>query len=296
MDEQAVGMGGKMGTPTIGFLGVGQIGEPMVERLLAAGHRVRLYARRPEVADRLSAAGAQPVEKAADVGACDVVVSCLFSDAQILDVLPGVVRAMAPHTVLVSHTTGRPGTLDRLAASAPGGNAAIVDAAFSGTADAVRAGRLVVYLGGEPGHVATARQVVGAYADPVISTGGRGSALRVKLLNNLLFAAISQLTLGGLEAGRALGIEESALLEALVVSSGGSTAGRYIAARGGAEPFTATVTPYLRKDLKACGDVAAEAGVDLSTLLAAVHGGPMRLGDETTRRTSRTELFDEDHH
>ncbi|MFE6488543.1 NAD(P)-dependent oxidoreductase, partial [Streptomyces sp. NPDC057757] len=255
------------------------------------------YARRPEVRDRLSAAGARLVGEVADLAASDVVVSCLYSDAQVLDVLPGVVRSMQAHTVLVSHTTGRPGTLDRLAAYAPGGSAAIVDAAFSGTADAVRAGRLVVYLGGEPGHVAVARQVVGAFADPVISTGGRGSALRVKLLNNLLFAAISQLTLGGLEAGRALGIDEGALLEALAVGSGGSTAGRYITARGGAEPFTATVTPYLRKDLEACVDIASEAGVDLSTLLSAARGGPMRLGDESsTQRSPRTERFDEDHH
>ncbi|MFE9924517.1 NAD(P)-dependent oxidoreductase [Streptomyces sp. NPDC005774] len=281
-----------MGTLTVGFLGAGQIGEPMVERLLAAGHRVRLYARRPEVRGRLSAAGAQPVDEAADVAASDVVVSCLYSDAQMLDVLPEIVEAMDARTVLVSHTTGLPGTLDRLDTYAAGGRAAIVDASFSGTPDAVRAGRLVVYLGGDPGHLAPARQVVGAYARPVLTTGGRGSALHVKLLNNLLFAAISQLTLRTLEAGRVLGVEDSALLEALAAGSGGSTAGRYITARGGAEPFTATVTPYLRKDVAACRAVAAEAGADLTTLLAAAHDGPMRLGDPSTTRTER---FDEDH-
>ena len=280
-----------MTMPTVGFLGAGQIGEPMVERLLAAGHQVRLYARRAEVRARLSAA--QLVAEPADVAASDVVVSCLYSDAQMLDVLPEVVAAMDARTVLVSHTTGRPGTLERLAAYSPEGRAAIVDAAFSGTADAVRAGRLVVYLGGEAGHVATARQVVAAYADPVLTTGGRGSALRVKLLNNVLFAAIAQLTLGGVEAGKALGIEESALLDALAVSSGGSTAGRYITARGGAQPFIATVTPYLRKDVEACGDVAAEAGVDLSTLLTAARSGPIRLGRPSP---SETELLHEDHH
>ncbi|MFJ1969455.1 NAD(P)-dependent oxidoreductase [Streptomyces sp. NPDC087903] len=277
-----------MSTLTVGFLGAGQIGEPMVERLLAAGHRVRLYARRPEVRARLSTAGALLVDAPADVAACEVVVSCLYGDTQVLAVLPEVVRAMDARTVLVSHTTGRPVTLDRLDAHGAAGGAAIVDAPFSGTADAVRAGRLVVYLGGEREHVATAREVVGAYADQMIATGVRGSALRVKLLNNLLFASISQLTLRGLEAGRALGVEESALLEALAVSSGGSAAGRYITARGGAESFAVTVTPYLRKDLDACGDVATEAGVDLSALLAAARGGPLRLGAPSTSRTERS--------
>ncbi|WP_411147691.1 NAD(P)-dependent oxidoreductase [Streptomyces sp. A30] len=266
---------------TVGFLGAGQIGEPMVERLLAAGHRVRLHARRAEVRDRLSAAGAELVDDVRNIAACDAVVSCLYSDDQMLDVLPEVVAAMDTGTVLLSHTTGAPKTLDRLDAFAPGGRAAIVDAAFSGTADAVRAGRLTVFLGGEGEHLVTARRIVGAYADPVVTTGKRGSALRVKLLNNLLFAAITQVTLRGLAAGRALGVTEDTLLEALAVSSGGSTAGRYIAARGGAEPYAAAVAPFLRKDLAACRATAAEAGLDLSELLAAAQDGPMDLGEVT---------------
>jgi 3-hydroxyisobutyrate dehydrogenase-like beta-hydroxyacid dehydrogenase len=256
----------------IGFVGAGHIGEPMVERLLAAGHRVRVYARRPEVRERLS--GAELVDRARDIADCDVVISCLYSDAQVLDVLPEVVEAMGPHTVLLSHTTGTPAALSSLSATA-----AIVDAPFSGTAEAVRAGTLTVYLGGEPSHVATAREVVSAYADPVITTGARGSALRVKLLNNLLFAAITQVTLRGLEAGRAMGIEESALLEALAVSSGGSTAGRYIAARGGSERYVEAVTPFLRKDLAAVSEVDA----DLSELLAAAYDGPMNLENGVVR-------------
>lgn len=268
------------GSPrTTGFVGAGQIGEPMVERLLAVGHPVRLYARRGEVRDRLSAAGAELVDRAEDIASCDVVVSCLYSDSQALNVLPEVVRAMGAGTVLLTHTTGRPATLSRLDAFSPTGKAAIVDAAFSGTADAVRAGRLTVYLGGESEHVATAHQVVSAYADPVIMTGPRGSALRVKLLNNLLFAAITQVTLRALEAGREMGVEEDALLEALAVSSGGSTAGRYMAARGGSGPYVAGVTPFLRKDLAACADTAAGMGVDLSALLAVARDGPMDLGD-----------------
>lgn len=264
---------------TIGFVGAGHIGEPMVERLLAAGHRVRLFARRAEVRERLSGAGAELVDQARDVAGCDVVVSCLYSDAQVVEVLPEIVGAMAAHTVLLSHTTGRPSTLSDLDAFSPTGKAAIVDASFSGTAESVRAGCLTVYLGGEPEHVATARRVVSAYADPIITTGARGSALRVKLLNNLLFAAITQVTLRGLEAGRAMGIGESALLEALAVSSGGSSAGRYITSRGGSERYVEIVTPFLRKDVAACSDTAAELGADLSKLLAAAHDGPMNLAN-----------------
>ncbi|MFD7205492.1 NAD(P)-dependent oxidoreductase [Streptomyces sp. NPDC059893] len=269
---------------TIGFIGAGHIGEPMVERLLAAGHTVRVYARRPEARDRLASVGAQLVDTVRDIAATDAVVSCLYSDAQILDVLPEVVAAMGQDTVLLSHTTGAPTTLDRLAAYAPGGRAAIVDAAFSGTPEAVRAGRLTVFLGGERAHLVTARQIVAAYADPVVPTGPRGSALRVKLLNNLLFAAISQATLAAVAAGRAMGVTQGALLDALAVSSGGSAAASYIAARGGAERYAVTIAPFLAKDLDACRVLAAEAGVDLGTLLTAAHNGPLDLGTTATRQ------------
>ncbi|WP_063038706.1 NAD(P)-dependent oxidoreductase [Nocardia pseudovaccinii] len=268
--------------PTIGFLGAGRIGEPMAQHLLAAGHRVRLYTRRAEVGDRLTAAGAELVDRVGDIADADVVVSCLFSDAQMLEVLPEIVGAMRAETILISHTTGTPTTLSRLDEFAPSGKAAIVDGPFSGTADSARAGRLVVYLGGVPEHVATARQVVRAYADPVITTGARGTAMLMKLLNNLLFATISQVTLRGLAAGRAVGIEDSALLEALAVSAGGSNAGRHIAAVGSPDQYTETVRPFLRKDLAACREVAAEVGVDLSELLAIAYAGPMDLGEIST--------------
>lgn len=267
---------------TIGFVGAGSIGEPMLERLLTAGHRVRAYARRPEIRARLAAAGAELVDRPPDIADSDAVVSCLFSDAQVLDVLPGVVAAMDAHVVLVSHTTGLPATLRRLDEASPTGRAAIVDAAFSGTAQAVRDGRLTVYLGGEPEHVATARHIVSAYADPVLATGARGSALQVKLLNNLLFAGVTQLTLRGLQAGRAMGVDEDTLLSALAVSSGGSTAARYIAARGGPERYVAAVAPYLRKDLAACAEAAAEAGLEMAELLTAAREGPMDLGGGAT--------------
>ncbi|HWC80484.1 MAG TPA: NAD(P)-binding domain-containing protein [Pseudonocardiaceae bacterium] len=266
------------GQRKVGFVGAGRIGEPMAQRLLSAGHPLRLYARRTEVRDRLSADGAELVDRPADLADCDVIVSCLYSDAQLLDVLPDIMRAMDPHTILLSHTTGRPETLDQLAEYAREGRAALVDAPFSGTADAVRAGRLAVYLGGEAAHVSVARQVVGAYADPIIATGARGTALRVKLLNNLLFAAITQVTLRGLDAGRALGIDERVLLDVLAVSSGGSTAARHISARGGAEPYVAAVEPFLRKDLAAFRDTTAGLGPEVSELLAIVHNGPMELG------------------
>ena len=67
----------------IGFVGAGQMGEPMVQRLLAAGREVVLYARRSG-SGKLGAAGATIVDSVAQAASrADVLILCLFSDTQL---------------------------------------------------------------------------------------------------------------------------------------------------------------------------------------------------------------------
>jgi len=69
---------------TVGFIGAGQLGEPMVLRLLGAGQPVLVYARRDEVRERLSRHGTELADSVADLAAnSDIVIWCLFSDAQL---------------------------------------------------------------------------------------------------------------------------------------------------------------------------------------------------------------------
>ncbi|HVV12643.1 NAD(P)-dependent oxidoreductase [Amycolatopsis sp.] len=266
---------------TVGFVGAGQTGAPMAERILAAGHRLRLYARRPEVRDRFAGLGAETVDSVASAAAgAEVVVTSLFDDEQLLEVGTELVAHQAEGTVLVSHTTGTPGTIDQLAGLAGPRGVAVLDAPFSGTADVIREGGLTVYLSGSGTAAERATVVLKAYAGKVLRTGGRGSALRMKLLNNLLFAAIAQLTLTGAEAGRAMGVDESAFFEALAVSSGGSTAAAHVGKAGGAQAFAAAVAHFLRKDVAACRAVAAELGVELGPLLRAASDGPISVATD----------------
>ncbi|WP_197506756.1 NAD(P)-binding domain-containing protein, partial [Mycobacterium sp. E136] len=85
---------------SIGFIGAGQMGEPMVHRLLAAGRAVTVYARKPEVRQRLNDAGATVVDSIADVGTGSrVVICCMFSDAQLKDVATELIDHCAAGTV-----------------------------------------------------------------------------------------------------------------------------------------------------------------------------------------------------
>lgn len=264
----------------IGFIGVGQLGEPMVRRLLDAGHQVTVFVRNEPVRERVRLRGAALAPTVADLASgSDILISCLFSDAQLREtgVGPeGFIANANPGSIFVSHTTGNAATLAELAAGAklpP----AIVDAPVSGTADDIARGRLTVLAGGESSAVAAVRPVLAAYADTIVETGGPGTALGIKLLNNFLFAANVQLVAAALELCTAFHVEPTKLLAALAVCSGGSKAAAYLSGAGGVDDFAAGIGPFLRKDVAAATLAAEAAGVDLGLLATTVHSGPLAL-------------------
>lgn len=262
----------------VGFIGAGHIGEPMVERLVEAGRRVVVYARRQEVRDRLAARGATIVETPAELADLPFVITCLFSEEHVLELCTPIVRDMQPGSVFISHTTGGPAAIRSLSEIGSANGVSVVEAPFSGTPEAVRAGLLTVLLAGDDAAVQAAAEVVGAYADSPRLTGGPGTALAAKLLNNVLFAACTQATLAALEVAESLGIEQKTLLDVLAASSGGSTAAGYISRSGvDARTYSDRLLRYLRKDVASVRLAAAELDVDIADLVAAAERGPMDL-------------------
>ncbi|GAA3719109.1 NAD(P)-binding domain-containing protein [Gordonia hankookensis] len=272
----------------IGFVGAGKIGEPMVERLLAAGRHPAVFARRPEVRDRLTRLGATMVPTAEDLATSDVVIACLFDDAQLTQVAGGIIERMTPGSVFVSHTTGSPRTIQRLNGIGDPRGVAIVDAPFSGTPELIRQGTLTVLLAGADDAMNRSAEIVGAYAATIHRMGPSGTALSAKLLNNALFAACTQVTLSALKAATDLGITEHAFLDLLADASGGSAASRYIAASGDdAEAYSRRISRYLTKDLDAATTAADDLAVDIGELLAAARLGPMDLGEPVSAAHTR---------
>lgn len=267
---------------TLGFIGAGQLGEPMVRRLLDTGREVVVFARRDDVRLRLSEVGGVLADSVAEVAArSDVLVSCLFSDGQLRELASGsqgFVANARPGAVFVSHTTGAASTLLAIAEASP--KLTVLDAPVSGTADHIRRGELTVLIGGAEEAVNDVTPILAAYADPIIPTGVLGSALNVKLMNNLLFAANAQLATVALQLGSQLDIDPRAFLSALAVCSGGSAASSYIQMLGGAQEFAEGAAPFLAKDVATSIAVASGSGIDLGLLHAVAENGPLPLTGE----------------
>lgn len=251
----------------IGFIGVGQIGWPMVEQLVAAGHDVSALARRTEVRDALMAIGAHPVVDARDaVRDAEIAMVCVFDDAQlratVLD--DGALAAMRPGSILVSHVTSSPTTAKELQDRAPAG-VLVLDAPISGTADDVRAGRLTLLVGGDSAALDAATPVLAAYGDPILHVGGPGDGQLLKLVNNALFSATFRAACDAVLVAESIGIDRQRFIEAINHCSGDSFALRVLTA-GPAGVMAKAVSRYLRKDVAAAHAAALEFDIDLGRL------------------------------
>ena len=265
----------------VGFVGAGRIGRPMVDRLVAAGHDVRVLGRSSRARDALRAAGAVPVEDAAAVaGGADVVCICVFSDDQVKDVClrGGLLGAMPDDSVLVVHTTGSPRTVQAIAAKATAGTnnrgIGVLDAPVSGGPRDIAAGCITLLVGGASEHVERAKPVLTAYGDPVLHLGPLGAGQGVKLVNNAVFAANIGVLAEAVKLGAEFGVAENELLQALTHGSGASRALAGAAGRGSVEAFTAAIREFLGKDVTVVREVIAELGGNLGVLDEAINALP----------------------
>ena len=263
----------------VSFVGAGQMGGPMVQRLLDAGVPTTVYARRAEVRERFDAAGAPVVAALPDAARdADVVIVCVYSDTEVDEVAlgaDGLIESMAPGAVLAVHTTGSPATARRLAEAGAARGVKVVDAPVSGGADDILAGRLTVMLGGDPDDVARVSSVVAAYGDPIFPIGGLGSAQAVKLVNNALFAANIQLVAQAERVANELGVDTATLATVVQRSSGASYVMGLIAFTASTPALVEGAGHYLRKDIDVVRGVAGDLGVDLGILGEVLDGGPM---------------------
>jgi 3-hydroxyisobutyrate dehydrogenase-like beta-hydroxyacid dehydrogenase len=254
------------------------MGLPMVRRLLTAGHQVQVHARRPEVRAELEHRGARVVGSAREAAeGSGLVIVCAFSDAQLVEITAGpdgLLAGLAGDAVLASHVTGTRAVVEVLAAATSG---QVVDAPISGTAQDIDRGDLTVLLGGDPDAVQRCTDVMKAYASRLIPVGPRGGALAVKLVNNLLFAAHSQLAIEAVALADQLGVRPEVLLHSLSDCSGNSYAVATLARVGDVGAFATAATPFLRKDVAACETELAAAGAQADLLLDVVRRGRLEL-------------------
>lgn len=177
-------------TPTLGYIGLGNMGAPMATRLLDWPAGLVVCDARAEALEPFTAAGARAARTPADVAATANVISVtVLDDAQVRDVVTGpdgILATARPGTVIAVHSTISDTTAVELARICKEHRVSLIDAPVSGGAPGATQGKLAVMIGGPIEAFERVREPFGCWAELVVHAGDVGAGTRMKLARNLL--------------------------------------------------------------------------------------------------------------
>lgn len=271
----------------VALLGPGKMGAPMALNLLKAGHQVTVWARRPESADELVAAGATFEQNMRELTRrSEVVVDVLQDLSQLeplLDGPDGLLAGVDRPTILVVSSTVAPGDVRDLAVrvgEATNGLLQVVDAPVSGGEAGAKAGTLSIMVGGDEAPVVRAIEVLQACGTPV-HCGPLGAGEVVKACNQMIvsvtMAALSEAALLAEGAGVDVGLMYSMLAKGWGNSAVLSAKAQKVEQRDYSNTGAAK---FMVKDLRIARAEAASGGrtLPISTAALAIYEGLTEAG------------------
>jgi 3-hydroxyisobutyrate dehydrogenase len=211
----------------IGFVGLGNMGEPMTRRLAAAGHVVLGYDLAQAARDRLAGvAGVTVTEAVTDVAdGADIVILMLPDSAAVEQVLlgDGLLGRITPPTLIADMSSSEPTRTRALAERAAGRGVTLIDAPVSGGVVGAREGSLTIMAGGSPADLEALRPVLGVLGSRIVHAGPvAGAGHAIKALNNLMSAAHLLVSCEAIQAGQAFGLDPAVIVDIVNGSSGRS--------------------------------------------------------------------------
>jgi 3-hydroxyisobutyrate dehydrogenase len=253
---------------SVGFVGLGIMGQGMARNLVAKGHEVVVWNRTASRSEPLSDAGATVAASAREVAErCDVVAICVSDTPDVEAVLgggDGILAGIRPGALIVDHSTISPSATHRFAALAAEVGAAWVDAPVSGGSEGAANGTLSIMVGGTDADVARARPIMEAYGTTITHVGPVGAGQQVKLVNQVLVVVTQLAVSEGLLLAEAAGLDLDATLSAVTGGAAGSwmlaNRGPQMAERDWRPGFTIDLQ---QKDLRLVLEAADELGVPL---------------------------------
>lgn len=251
----------------VAWIGLGRIGAPMAQRLLAAGYRLSVFDVVPEAMDPLVAAGARAAASPGDAAAEAQRVCFCVSDGEAVERAAfgddGVVSQASKGTVLIDHSTTHPELTRAMSARAEAMGFCWVDAPVSGGISAATNGTLAAWLGGRREHADKAQTFIGAYAGRINYMGPSGSGQTAKSCNQVIVANTIVIWAEMLAYAAGNGLDLETLIDTLE-GSGADSGVRRTFAKGMAKGiFPDLSTRNMVKDLGIVVDLANQAGVTM---------------------------------
>lgn len=211
----------------VAFLGLGRMGSGMAARLLAAGHRVRVYNRTASRAEALVRAGATLAATPREAcEAAQAIVAMTADDASSRAMWQGRDGALAAEVesgaLAIECSTLSHAWVLELARNSAASGLRYVDAPVTGLPSAAAAGELTLLVGATPEDLAAARPLLDALANRVLHFGPVGAGTVYKLVVNLIGSVQIASAAEGLALAERAGLDLKAVVEAIATGQAAS--------------------------------------------------------------------------
>ncbi|HEY0853131.1 MAG TPA: 3-hydroxyisobutyrate dehydrogenase [Bradyrhizobium sp.] len=205
----------------IAFIGLGNMGGPMVANLVKAGHKVTAFDLVAASRDQAKADGAAIGESAAaTVKGAEIVITMLPAGKHVLSVWNEVVPAMKKGTLIIDCSTIDVESAKQAHALAAKNGMGSVDAPVSGGTGGAKGATLTFMCGGDEKSFAAAKPVLENMGKKIVHCGAAGAGQGVKICNNMVLA-ISMIAVGEAFAlAEKLGLSRQAVFDVVSTSSG----------------------------------------------------------------------------
>jgi 3-hydroxyisobutyrate dehydrogenase-like beta-hydroxyacid dehydrogenase len=270
---------------SIGFIGLGIMGQPMALNLVKAGFPVTVFNRTRSKAEPLERAGAQvassPAEAVRDAEAIVTIVSDTAAMEEVVCGKAGVLETIRPGAVLIDSSTISPTVSRRLACQLAGKGASMLDAPVTGSKHGAEKGELTFMIGGEREVLERVMPILKVLGKRHIHCGEQGLGLAAKLAMNCILATTLEIFAEGFVLATKAGVQPQTLLEIMQSSLARSAIVDFKA------PFVfkGNFTPYfplklMHKDLELVMEAAYAQNVPMPATAAVkeVYGGAKALG------------------
>lgn len=210
------------------------MGRPMAGHLIAAGHEVAVWARRPESAAPLAAAGARVHATPAELARhCEVVISVVTASADVEHLAlgsDGLIDGLAAGAIHVDMSTIAPETARKVAARYAEKGIGWLDAPVSGGEVGARDATLAIMAGGDAAVLERVRPLFACLGKTVVHIGPAGAGQVAKACNQMIMVNAIQACAEAMRLAGAHGVDLHKVREALM---GGSAASRVLDVMGG---------------------------------------------------------------
>jgi len=251
---------------SVGFAGLGAMGRGMATNLQRAGLLRGVWNRTDGKARDLAAdLGVDAVPTLAKLAnACDVIVTCVSADGDVLDVVDALLPALRRGAIVIDCSTVSAGTAREAAQRLATRGVSFLDAPVSGGVEGARDGTLAIMVGGDAATFERALPVLRAMGRTVTHFGEQGSGQAAKATNQIMCAGVIQAVAEAMAFAKAEGLPLEQLIETLGKGAGSSWYFVHRAPNIVRDSYPPGFRVRLHeKDLRICHEMAARHGAQL---------------------------------